>query len=107
MVKKSGVGRTKVRNDQEFMVKVRFTSKNDFLGDPFAVSKLIKEELDKVELVRVTRSGMMLISCVKAQKEKALLLYKMLTYDVGSYDCQSRAPVKGVNSGVSLDKESV
>ena len=43
----------------------------------------------------------------KAQKAKALWLNKMSTYDLESYDFQSRALVKGVISGVLLDIEAV
>ncbi|XP_070302175.1 uncharacterized protein [Salvelinus sp. IW2-2015] len=44
MVKKSGIKRAKVGNEQQFMVGVRFTSKNVFWGDLFAVSKMVKDE---------------------------------------------------------------
>jgi hypothetical protein len=63
-----------------------------------------KDKLRKVESVRVTRSGMMVISwSSKEQKEKALWLYKRSMYEVESCDFQSRAPKKGV---ISLDIEA-
>lgn len=51
MVKDSGVKRAKVGNEQQFMVGVGIISKDVFLGDPLAVSKMVKDELGKVELV--------------------------------------------------------
>ena len=71
-----------------------------FLGDPVVRGlKDGKGHIGKVDLVRVTRSGM-LISCQENRK-RALWLYKLLMYNVECYDFQSRAPNKGVISDVS------
>jgi hypothetical protein len=65
---------------------------------------MVKKVLGKVDAVKVTRNGMVLISCVsEEQKECALWLAELLKHEVNSCDFQSRAPVKGVISGVPSD----
>jgi hypothetical protein len=51
MVKNSGVKKAKVGNEQQFIVGVGIISKDVFVGDPLAVSKMVKDELGKVEPV--------------------------------------------------------
>lgn len=75
--------------------------KDVYLGNSFEVTRIVKASLEKVDVVKVTRSDMVLIWCVsKEQKECALCLMKLSTHEVNSFDFQSRAPVKGVISGV-------
>lgn len=60
-----------------------------------------------MESVRGTRSVFVLISCVsQEQKEKALRINKLPSYEVESLDFCSRAPLKGVDSGITLDVEA-
>lgn len=60
-------------------------------------SKDIEDALGKVESVRVTRSGFALIlRASEEQKDKALLLHKLVTSEVESINFQSRAPIKKV-----------
>lgn len=86
MIKENGTKGAKVVNEHRFLGGVRFTNNNAFFWEiHFEVSRMVKDALGKVESVRVTRSGFVLISCVlKEQKEKALWLYKLLTYEVES-----------------------
>ena len=70
MVKNSGVKRAKVGNEQQFRVGVGIISKDVFVGDLLTVSKMVKDELGKVESVRVTRSGMILIVCQQRKRRK-------------------------------------
>ena len=68
---------------------------------------MVKDALGEVESVRLAKSGMMLISWLsKEESEKALWLCKLLTHEVASYDYRSRAPIKGVISGFSVDIEA-
>ena len=69
---------------------------------------MVRDALGKVELIRGTRSGFVLISCVsKEEKERALRIDKLLTYEVESFDFCSRVPLKVVISGVVLDVEAL
>lgn len=62
------------------------------------------ENLECVELVRVTRSGRILICYVSAEQKKCVLsLKKIQEWDVSCMDFQSRAPIKGVISGVAQE----
>ena len=70
MVKNSGVKKAKVGNEQQFSVGVGIISKDVFVGDPLTVSKMVKDELGKVESVRVTRSGMMPIVWQQRKRRK-------------------------------------
>ena len=69
--------------------------KDVYFGNPFEVTRMVKAALGKVDAVKVTRSGMVLILWVsKEQKECALRLAKITTHEVNSFDFRSRAPVK-------------
>ncbi|KAK6295269.1 hypothetical protein J4Q44_G00344950, partial [Coregonus suidteri] len=76
----NGAKRAKVVNEDKpqydnasFLVGLQFMSKDVFLGNPFAVTKMVKDALREVESVRVNKSGIMLMSSVsKEPKEKAL-----------------------------------
>lgn len=81
---------SKVDHEQQFMVGVGIISKDVFLGDPLAVSKMVKEELGKVESVRVKRCGMMLILCQQCKSRKLCdstrcgrTMWKAMTFRVG------------------------
>ena len=45
-----------VDHEYGFLVGVRFTNNDAFLGDPFEVLRMVKDELGKMKSVRVTRS---------------------------------------------------
>jgi hypothetical protein len=70
MVKNSGVKRAKVGNEQQFRVRVGIISKDVSVDDLLTVSKMVKDELGKVESVPVTRSGMMPIVCQQRKRRK-------------------------------------
>jgi hypothetical protein len=54
-------------------VGVCFLDKDVYLGNPFEVTSMVKKAFGKVDAVKVTRSGMLLISCVfREQNECAL-----------------------------------
>ena len=87
------------------LVGVRFLGElGPDLVDPWEVSKMVKKALSKVQSVKITRAGLVLILCVYADQkdnflglkiELMIMLCHVLTYGAGW------VPVKGVSSGVS------
>ena len=60
--------------------------------------------LGKVKAVRMTRSGLVLIFCASAdQKERALCLNQLDTFEVLCVSLRNRTTLKGVTSGVSWE----
>lgn len=56
-----------------FLVGVSFMGKSVFLGDPLAVKEMVEDPLEKVVSIKVTRSGMVLICCVRRTKGKCIV----------------------------------
>ena len=57
------------------------------MGNPFEVMRKVRKVFGKVDTVKVTRSGMVLILCVsKEQRECALWFAKLSTDEVDSFD---------------------
>ena len=60
-----------------------FFSKDAKVGNPFEVSKMVKYALGKVESVRVTRRGLILINCISEEQRKiAVSLKRIRTTEV-------------------------
>ena len=73
------------------------------IANPFVISGWVKTELGAVELVRVTRSGLVIIVCFSAgQREKALCVKQMGTRHVNCFALKKRVPLKGVLTGVPV-----
>lgn len=51
-------------NNASFLVGIHFMGKDVFLGDPFAVKEMVEDALRKVESIKVTRSGRVLMYCM-------------------------------------------
>lgn len=60
-------------NNALFLVGVSFMDKDVFLGDPFAFKEMVEDPLGKVVSIKVTRSGMVLIYCVRRTKGKCIV----------------------------------
>lgn len=69
------------------------------MGNQFQLSNIHLEES-----VRVTRRGLILINCISEEQRKiAVGLKRIQTTEVLCFELWSRAPVKGVISGVPTD----
>ena len=63
----------------------------------------MKTELGAVELVRVTRSGLVIIVVSAGQREKAFCVKQTGLSNVSYFALKKRAPLKGVITGVAVN----
>ena len=76
-------------------------SEDAYVGNPFEELKMVKYALGKVESVRVTRSGLILIRCICEEQRKFAVGFKTTrTTEVSCFELGSRTPVRGVIWGV-------
>lgn len=73
---KNGSKRVKVVNEDRtrfdnasFLLESFFIDKYVILGDPFAVKERVEGVLGKVEPIKVTRSGMVLMYCISQEQK--------------------------------------
>lgn len=63
---------------------------------------MVGKGLDKVKLLKITRSGLVLIAYASAAQKKSMVgLTRFEDYAVPCFELRRRSPVKGIISGVS------